>query len=274
MGEFEFLVRKAREHQVLINLISNGTLLSPERFEESADQIFRVELSIDSHRSQIFEELRPPARFDQVFAHTRGVVASATARGIPVVFVQVLSIRNVRDLPDFIRWVANLGGHAVRVLELLDNTPACADLQVLAHLREAELRSCLDQAFATAAEENVDLAVLLPEPFGRVQQVRETTLRMNGPDILSLFHGRLFAQYPSFCSQAATYLRIDPRGNVYPCCRSGRELLMGNLRTERFEDLWNGPSYQRLRSEHHTGELQEVCARCTLTQYPRATSPK
>lgn len=273
LGDLEFVVRKAREHQVLVHLISNGTLLSPERFEEFADHVWRVDFSVDSHDAKTFEDLRPPARFAQVAAHVRGTVAAAHARGIPTVFVLVLSERNVDTLPEYVRWVASIGGRAVRILELLDNTPACADLQVLAHRTPEELQSVLHETAVVAEQECVDLEVSLPAPFGFVRLHREPIVRLNGADILGMFQRHLFGQYPRFCDQAATYLRIDPRGNVYPCCRSGRELWMGNLLESSFDTIWNGPSYRKLRLEHHHGQLNPTCSACTLLQYPKPERP-
>ncbi len=61
LGDFEFLVAKCREHGTLLNLITNGTLLTEERLALCVDQLSRLQISIDSHRPEVFAELRRPA---------------------------------------------------------------------------------------------------------------------------------------------------------------------------------------------------------------------
>jgi radical SAM protein with 4Fe4S-binding SPASM domain len=71
---------------------------------------------------------------------------------------------------------------------------------------------------------------------------------------------------PGYCFQLASYVRIIPNGNVYPCCRGWDDhLLMGNVFQQSFEEIWNGPAYQKLREEFATGDLREGCRHCTLS---------
>lgn len=56
-------------------------------------------------------------------------------------------------------------------------------------------------------------------------------------------------------------------GRCTVCCVDhDGTLAVGDARTDRLEDLWNGPRMQALRRAHVTGDLPPVCAACA--EYP------
>lgn len=65
---------------------------------------------------------------------------------------------------------------------------------------------------------------------------------------------------------AATYVKIDPDGFVYPCCVGDRRLKMGNINRNSFAEIWNGRSYQKLRKSMFTGRYFRVCKSCKHLQ--------
>lgn len=50
---------------------------------------------------------------------------------------------------------------------------------------------------------------------------------------------------PSQCGNPWTHVRVDVEGKVHPCCFI--DDVMGDLRSENFEEIWNGPKYIALR---------------------------
>lgn len=261
LGDFEFLVEKCREHGVLLNLITNGTLLTEERLHGCVDLLARLQLSIDSHRAEVFQELRWPAQLARVEENARRAAALCAERGVPCWFTLVLSRKNMDELAGYIVWAAALGASRVHVLELLPLTPAYEDLKVDF---DAALRERLDAAVIAAEEAKIDLAFELPGSFQALHRFRPPQMRMHGADVLRLFHDHLFLQHPGFCPQAATYLRIDPAGNVYPCCRSGKALWMGNVLERSFDAIWNDAPFRALREELFEGQPNATCAPCPV----------
>ena len=56
-------------------------------------------------------------------------------------------------------------------------------------------------------------------------------------------------------------------GRVTACCVDHEgELDIGDARTDDLKALWNGETMRALRQAHVTGNLPDVCARCT--EYP------
>jgi radical SAM protein with 4Fe4S-binding SPASM domain len=61
---------------------------------------------------------------------------------------------------------------------------------------------------------------------------------------------------------AATYVKIDPDGLVYPCCASGGKLRLGNIKETPFPEIWNGEAYRELRDAMNTGNYPAPCRDC------------
>ncbi len=66
---------------------------------------------------------------------------------------------------------------------------------------------------------------------------------------------------PKTCGNPWTHVHIKSDGLVYPCCFSDE--VMGDLRKESFEQIWNGSKYQNLRQSLRTGEYWESCRRAS-----------
>lgn len=62
------------------------------------------------------------------------------------------------------------------------------------------------------------------------------------------------------------YVRYD--GETFPCCYTFREESLGNLKTQRLEDLWNSRKMADMRAAHRRGELSAypVCQTCQARQ--------
>ena len=71
-------------------------------------------------------------------------------------------------------------------------------------------------------------------------------------------------RYPHFCNMASYYMKIEPSGDVFPCCRAPRELLMGNTHEASVEEIWNGERYRELRRRMQSGDYPEVCRTCSI----------
>src|SRR5581483_4617829 len=67
------------------------------------------------------------------------------------------------------------------------------------------------------------------------------------------------------CALARRTVKIDPKGDVFPCPSWPESI--GNLRHDRFADLWrSGPLLDRLRAQRW-GDLRGGCADCPQSGY-------
>ena len=61
---------------------------------------------------------------------------------------------------------------------------------------------------------------------------------------------------------------VLPDGNVTTCCYDGKgEYVMGNVNKNTLLEVWNGPEYEKMRKNHDSGILNDMCKKyCQL--YP------
>ncbi len=64
---------------------------------------------------------------------------------------------------------------------------------------------------------------------------------------------------PKTCGNPWTHVHIKSDGLVYPCCFSDE--VMGDLRKESFDQIWNGKKYQDLRKSMRPGNYWGSCLR-------------
>jgi MoaA/NifB/PqqE/SkfB family radical SAM enzyme len=90
-------------------------------------------------------------------------------------------------------------------------------------------------------------------------------LSIDPPDLGARPHVYLGHDAPPFrkrgCVSAYRDMWIYPNGDVTACVRMN-ELVMGNVRSERLEDIWNGARYRSFRHRLHLEGPMPVCGRC------------
>lgn len=66
---------------------------------------------------------------------------------------------------------------------------------------------------------------------------------------------------PKTCGNPWTHVHVKSDGLVYPCCFSDE--VMGDLRRQSFEEIWNSPKYRDLRRSLSTGKYWASCRRAS-----------
>jgi radical SAM protein with 4Fe4S-binding SPASM domain len=266
-------VQKCREHEVYLNMYSNCTLLDGAKFADMADRIHKLWISFDSNRKDVLEMLRAGADFDKVVANIRSVLQVATERQVPVGFVAVLVKDNCASLHELVDFLADLGAvqaHAdLRVQPMLDNAVRCRDQNVFAAFTPEQIQAHLDQACERARVRGMNFHVDIDDPYRRTVVCQPPIVRPITPEVMSVMVEEVKERFPHFCSMASNYVKIEPNGAVFPCCRGPRELQMGNVNEQSLGEIWNGDKYRAFRRRMHARDYPEVCRGCdVLTANP------
>lgn len=267
LANIKLVVEKCREHDVYLNMHSNCTLLDGAKFADMADRIHKLWISFDSCDRAVLESLRAGADFDRVVANMREVLAVAIERRIPVGFVAVLVRDNVARLDALVDFLADAGGVAakceLRVQPMLDNAARCAEQDVHASFSPEQIEAHLDRACERARARGLGFRVEIAPPFHRLVPVEPVTRGITG-DVMLVMLDEIRERFPHFCSMAANYVKIEPNGKVFPCCRGPAELEMGNVLEQPFEQIWNGERYREFRRRMHARDYPEVCRTCDV----------
>jgi len=270
LGNIDLILEKCRQHEVYLNLTTNATVLDGKRFRAMADRIARLNISFDSHVPEVFERIRVRAKFPVVVKNIREILPAATELGVPITFVFVLMSENASHLPETVDFLADLGASEaraqIRVQRLLGGElgSRAEHLEVHRRYSQDEIVGFIDRAVERARERKVLFYVDAEEPYHRVVAPIPPVLRSIGPELLEVVTEAVRRKYPQFCSMAATYLKVDPDGTVYPCCRQPAELVMGNARETPIEEIWNGEKFREFRRRMFAGDYPKACLGCDV----------
>jgi len=265
MGDFNWILDDCERYDLRLNLITNGNLITDRHIERLRGRLFRVDFSIDSHIPSVYEEIRVGGRHERMLAGLRRLVALQKEEHFQLSLVVVLMKQNLTTLAGTVSFARQEGIKRVRIQKLLPFFPEPHRFHVDEHFTPDEIRYHLDQAVATAQREDIDLTLDLESCESHLSDNPDTPA-LSPPVVLSSVFDAIQEANPNFCYQLASYIRIIPNGNVYPCCRGwGDTLLMGNIFKQPIEEIWNGPAYRKLREEFYTGDLNDRCRTCTLS---------
>ena len=236
---FRALCGELAEHGVILDLTTNGTLLTADRVEWIAPIARDVKVSFDGATPATFERLRRGASFARVCDNVRGLVARLHQVRVrrPVVALQMTLMRdNVEELPALIRLAHELGADRVKAYHLFSFDPAMDEQSLMGSLDRYE-REILPDALELGDALGVDLQ--LAEPSG------------GDPAKLN----RQVCHLPWH----ETWIDVD--GAVLLCHSHGGEVA-GHL--DRFADAWNGPLYSRVRAAFAAGAPIGACDGCGM----------
>jgi radical SAM protein with 4Fe4S-binding SPASM domain len=256
-------------HGIMLDIITNGVLLTPEVTEALLPRLHRLTLSIDSHKKEVFELLRAPANFEEVVANSRPAVQRCGEMGIPVIFHMVLARQCLDSLEDYVDFVADMGGKRITVLEMLPNSPQFEDLDPFSTHGEAHVAERLEAMRARAEERRIGVLFEVHAPLGADHDYASPAVRVQSGAILDMMHTELAAQHVGFCPQVMGYFKVEPDGTAYPCCRAPHELELGNVFEDGVEGVWNGPAMQDLRRRMFSRDYPEPCKGCVVLDPPR-----
>jgi len=255
-----------------VYLVTNATTLTLERIETFARRPTDVIASIDAATADTFEAIRRPARFERVteslrlYRKVRDVWPEVgSTLGINFVAMR----RNIEELPALVDLAADLGAQFVAVLDFAtgDVPPAIA-LEHLAHTPDLANR-LFDEAAERARARGVTL--LLPPKFAAAgaPPVAGASWRARWRRIGRLLPAR--GRFPRRCPDPWTTVLVATDGLVHPCCASRR--VMGDLRTQRLDAIWNGRRYRWFRRTIRTALPPPECRACNQLWGVNAGNP-
>ena len=259
LGDFELITGLADRYEVELNVITNGTLLTPERYEMMRKRLGRLQISFDACDRETYEKIRVGAKFEKVVENIRKAAELTAADNIELMTSAVVMKINYDRMAEYVEFVADLGVNTVALQRLLINFEALKEWDAFGNVPDDEIRAQVDRAVEAAKRCRINLHVGLGTP--RVHQYGKKDFKLFK---LNYLPEEIIRRYPSVCYQSAMYLKVEPDGSVFPCCVAPPELNMGSLKEKSFEEIWNGRKYQQLRREMFTGKYRRVCRECPL----------
>jgi radical SAM protein with 4Fe4S-binding SPASM domain len=246
---------KRRGAEVLFN--SNAIALPP-RVQEAliASGLDEFRVSLDAARPETYLKVRGVPAFPRVVANLSAFMQTRRRLGAdrPRVSLWFTGMRdNIEELPDLIRLAARTGVDGVYLQRLVFRGQGMAVEEQSIYRRHREpVERVIAECEALADELGVEFAgsgALSP---------RESILVAEAEG--AAWHG---------CSRPQRLSYITANGNCLPCCIAPftgvpyDDIVLGNVREQPFDEIWNGERYREFRRRHATlDDPPECCRRC------------
>jgi radical SAM protein with 4Fe4S-binding SPASM domain len=269
-------VRVAKEFRVPnVYFSTNAMKLTPALagalIEAGLDEL---NVSFDAGKKVTFEHIRRGAKWDTVVGNLKSLRDQKVARKLsrPRLHLSFVMMRsNIQELPQFVELAAELDAVVLYFQHLVP-------YDSLGTITES-LGTNLDEC-----EQSVDRALVLAQQYGihvvlsRTRQVginvplpnsspqEQQRNHLDDVDQRRKAHGlpKRFArdEANSCCPFPWHFIAIDPDGSVFPCGWWHSGPPMGNLYTQRFQEIWSGEPRRSLRSQLVSRHLGANCSRC------------
>ena len=243
-----------------VGFVSNATNGRRELWEAifGEDLVRRLVISLESARPEEFEQIRgfPWARFSRNLSTISESIRQHGNR-VELTLNAVSMKSNLEGLPDLVDLAAHHGARLTFVhlnpSNLFNNPLGTPDNHMDQAPRDEVIRVFQEVARRAAA---LGVTLTLPEQFPELVATPDPE---QAPAPWESGHRDLL------CTQPLTWVEVDDRGNVYPCCQMAKRTSMGSLETQTFDEITTGSDYRRLLDGLRPGGTPlDVCRECNM----------
>ena len=213
---------------------TNGQKLYPDKLRLMAEQFGSIAFSVDSLNQENGEILRPGMKVEKLFAAMDCVAKLREEFPKLPLFVFTVTTTFLRT----------------------DWGP------LLDRLRDYGPLGWVMIPFEHTGDEELDkVGLSMEDHLSLIDEIRAAS-KDTGVWVLSGFPNE-----EGYCYEPWSRAFIGSNGDVRPCCRAPEDLVMGNLKKQPFEEIWNNERYQDLRSTVNTEKAWPICADCKYRNF-------
>ncbi len=282
VADFDVVVDAAQRHEVPLDLVTNGTLLTGERYAAIEAALRHLNVSIDSHLPEVYERIRVGGRFDLLRRNLEEIAQRRRASIRPPLwtFSAVVMRSNLDHLAGLVEFAADLGADAVILQPLRQFVRRIEHEDVIgdggSEYRSGrgsgcpdpfrgrqEMRQRLDARFDEARRAARARRINLYFSDFQFPAVESRPLRREEEDL---------ADSRKMCWYLLRGMSIYDNGAVYPC-NHPTDYCRGDVHREDVRELWNGAKMRSLRRAHFSLQGTLFCSGCLHAAYLPAPTP-
>jgi radical SAM protein with 4Fe4S-binding SPASM domain len=240
---FDYLCDKAVEYGVLLDITSNGTLLTEAKIQKILPNLLDIKISIDGIKKATFERIRKNANYDVVVKNINNLLRlrdQEQSEGTITLQMTLFNF-NYKELLDLIRFAKDKSIDRVKAYHVHSYSDEINQYSLFNDLQQfEEIRL---QAIELA--ERLNIALELSEP--EVENNATTDL------------------LPQKCRLLWAECFIDSNGVVYPC-HTHNFIPLGNIFTDSVSAVWNSNYAVKLRQTltGKTIDTNAICQNCGM----------
>lgn len=250
------VLERCRARGIHVTLATNGTMLTPEMCHRLKDaNVKYIEVSLDSLNPDEHDAFRG---MRGAWAHTVQGIKNSVAAGVKTGLACCFTRATVHTADDMVKFAIDLGcktfshfnfipvGRGREIVQL-DLTPGQREIlmrKLQRHLEEGKI--CV----VSTAPQFGRSCIL----YGSEDGLFATGHAGRGPGKKTM----VLSRYVGGCGSGRCYCSVQPNGVVTPCVYiSGEEV--GDLRRQRFAEIWNNPLFAVLSDREDRGDHCGVC---------------
>jgi radical SAM protein with 4Fe4S-binding SPASM domain len=239
---FDRVLRTAANCGCVVNLITNGLLLTRRHIDMLMESRSQLVISVDGATARTYEWHRHGASFSVLLAKLKmwqeaSLSASQLVPPPSLTLHMTLTAQNIHELCSVVLMASRFQADAVfvSIVRRARNREAI--------WRELRLDSRREEVHG--------------ELLGAQAEARELGIAFACSSLLPSGSG-----VRPLCPAPWEHVYIGASGDVYPCCQFQQS--MGNCRSSPFSAIWQGEAFASLREEMASGVLPEECRQCVL----------
>ncbi|MFW5801937.1 MAG: radical SAM protein [Spirochaeta sp.] len=243
--DLEELMRYAVSRNLRINLVSNGTLATPERARSLYNAGLRTaQISIEASTAGLHDSLcGAPGSFDATVQGIRNLIAA----GIHVQTNSTLTARNRESLLELPPFIHSLGVRRMAMNLFIPAGTGLANNRL--RVPYAQVGSFIDAARHAVEQQGMEFFWYSPTPLCYYNPIARGLGNKS-------------------CAACDGLVSVAPNGDVLPC--SSWPEPVGNLLQDGFDSTWFGTKAQSLKRKEYA---PEACRNCTYFTACQAACP-
>ncbi|TAJ21207.1 MAG: radical SAM protein [Planctomycetota bacterium] len=250
LADFEPVLDRALAHGVRVDVVTNGLALTPELYAAAAPVFDHVNVSIDSADPRTYELIRVDGSFERLDRNLTSIGEHRRARpdGVLLTLSAVVMRTNLERLDELVDYARRIGADGLILQRLRHSGLAVPHLDPSTSPGPAAVQAALDRVRARAVAAQVSVSF---SDFGQPNHFARPVRDKVPPELTGA----------GICSFVAQHFGVQPTGEVYACCYPTDHRL-GDLRTQRAAEIWNGAAAQALRTAHFSRRGSVFCRGC------------
>lgn len=244
--------------KALIGFNTNALLIGTEEAENLiANNVHHITISIDSPYKTNYEYIRRGASYDTLVRNIQRIIKirrKRRAKHPKLHFEYVVMNMNVLDMSEFVTFSAKFDPQSIVFSNVGNIPPTFEYLRLKSH--QPFIDVYLD-AKDRAEKQGIIIAGNAVDSF---EKLIDTTASTDSTEQIPPCGGQ--TSFGLKCHEPFQTVFVSCSGKVNPCCVAAT-ITMGDLKYQRFDELWNGKTYQQFRNAFYGGKTpSDDCDRC------------
>ncbi|MDP2924176.1 MAG: radical SAM protein [Candidatus Omnitrophota bacterium] len=251
-NSFEYILEEAIKNNIDVSFATNGMFLTERLIRKFLEHDISFSISLDGAREETVKKIRRGVNFNRIIANIKmwnelkETEYKTSRASISLLCVALRS--NIEELPELIVLANNLNIYDVHIRQFR------LSIQSFSVWKESlgRHKKLANRYFLEAKNKAKQLGINLHVNFYDIKDSKTPKIFYKAKN-----PGHRFCQK---CFTPWEKIIIRTNGDITPCCGSGE--IMGNIKKDDFEKIWNGKKYQNFRRRINTNFPPLDCRNC------------